>query len=259
MENLSKMIYNTHSLVSMFNRNADETKSDFLDPLSVIIMLGMIGYKQVGTKLRIVNNSICINENTIIQGIIRNISGDKRSHLKLLYDPIINACKNFLILENLSKSTHLNIIELDKQFSKTEKLKAIFRAALRGLNNLKQTYSQNDNEIIHLLTIYTNIIDKCLSEDENIVEFLDKLTELSRPKDLLMNEEYNNIIKLRSDIYSQFNNLWSVNKINMFVNIFSELETKNIVNRENIFRSIVLLLQDVHSDVKLLLKSFQQM
>jgi transcriptional regulator of heat shock response len=189
---------------------------------------------------------------------MRRITGDKRCHLKLIYEPLINACKNFLILENLSKSTHSNIIELDKEFQKTEKLKNIFKAALDGLNKLKQTYSNND-EIGNLLTIYTNIIHKCLSEDENVMEFLEKLSELSRPKDLLMNEEYNNIMRLRSDIYSQFNNLWSVNKINMFVNIFTELKTKDIVNRDNIFNSIDMLLKDVHMDVRLLLKSFQRM
>ena len=256
MENISKLFENTTLMFKTFQTKQNESKSDFLDPLSVIITLSVLKYKPVGTKLKINNNSITIHEPTIIQGLYRSMTGESKCDLKLLYEPIINVCKCFLInVECLTKSTYLKIRDKQNEFHKNEHIRQIFELAILGLKNLLQTY-KDANDIVVLLNMYTNIIDRCLSDDSTTL--LHDLEMISHPKYLIMGDEVDNMLKMKQNMYVQFNNLWTMNKINMYVTLFNELEIKTEVDKQNVFKSINLLLEDVHRDVRSLLNNFQR-
>ena len=71
-------------------------RNNLIDPLSAIIRIGMLSYKQIGTKISIQNNKIYLQNSTFLQGTLRSFYGDKKTDINILYGPIISACINYL-------------------------------------------------------------------------------------------------------------------------------------------------------------------
>jgi len=66
-------------------------KTLILEPLSTIFRLSLLQYKDKGTKLSIMNNSIRYQAPSYDQGLVRMISGDCREDLHNLYHPILKS------------------------------------------------------------------------------------------------------------------------------------------------------------------------
>jgi hypothetical protein len=62
-----------------------------LEPLSCILRMGLLNYKDDGMKISIINNSIQYHENTFYQGLWRSYNGDTREDLHNLYNPFLKA------------------------------------------------------------------------------------------------------------------------------------------------------------------------
>jgi len=85
-----------------------DKKNHLIEPMCCLIRLGILNFKDPGTKISIYDNSINYYEPNIIQGILRTWNGDNREDLHNLYNPIITALrwyypsnvfyKSFLIL-----------------------------------------------------------------------------------------------------------------------------------------------------------------
>lgn len=67
-----------------------------LDPLSVIIKLAIFSNKSVGTKFRIQDNVIYIQEPGYFQSICRLYYNVNKTEIQYLYNPIHFACLHFL-------------------------------------------------------------------------------------------------------------------------------------------------------------------
>ena len=117
-----------------------------LDPLSTVIKLAVLGKKNIGCKISIINNQIYIQENGMFQGVARYYQGVSKNDIHYLSTPIEIACKKYL--------THEKIKEIPN-------IRTIFKCSQQGLNNLMETYNIYPI-IVHCLKYYHTIIDNYL-------------------------------------------------------------------------------------------------
>lgn len=112
-----------------------------LDPMSTIVRLAILSYYPVNTKLSIHNNSLYLQEPSYVQATLRWGSGDDRSDLHNLHNPISKA--------------------LDWYDLKLPYVSHIFRLAREGLNLLIDCYkgSNESNLVCHSLNYYSKLID----------------------------------------------------------------------------------------------------
>ena len=99
-----------------------DPRNSILDPLTCIIRLGILGFKDSGTKVSVADNSIKFNHPTIFQGAKRWSMGDNREDLHNIYNPIKKVTSWF----------NLNAPEIN----------GIIRYAIRGIHLLKSSYNQ---------------------------------------------------------------------------------------------------------------------
>jgi hypothetical protein len=122
-----------------------------LDPLSVIIKLAIISNKPVGTKIRIDNNIIYLQEPGPFQAMCRYFLKNNKTDIQFIYNPIEIACKYYL----------------DKKFTQQNpKIKDLFKCAQNGLLKLIETYKSSSVMRI-CLNYYLSLIANHLEEKNN--------------------------------------------------------------------------------------------
>jgi len=89
-----------------------------LDPLSVIIKLAIVSNKPIGTKLRINNNVISLQEPGPFQAMCRYLLKSNKTDIQYLYNPIELACKHYLTKQSIQQNP---------------KIKELFKCAQNGL------------------------------------------------------------------------------------------------------------------------------
>lgn len=140
---------NTIDIIPDDNNNNNININTFiLDPLSVIIKLVIISNKPIGTKLRICNNVIYIQEPGPFQAFCRYFLKSNKTDIQYLYNPIEIACSTYL-----TKS----VIE------QNPKIKDLFKSAQNGLIKLIETY-KNSSVMRICLNYYLSIISNHLDE-----------------------------------------------------------------------------------------------
>lgn len=139
---MNNLIFNVISFSSYFSSN---DYNIILEPLSCIIRLIILKYKEEGTKISIYNNSINYDYPNNYQGIIRNVRGDSREHLHNLYNP-------------LEKS-------LEWYGKDDERYNFFYRNCVLGLRKLCNTYDKS-SIIYHTLQHYIKIIETNLEGGE---------------------------------------------------------------------------------------------
>lgn len=192
-------------------------KNDILDPLSIIIKMFIYAFKPVGTKISIGYNKLCIQENTYIQGAWRKWNGDTKNDINILLCPILYACIHYL-----------------KNEANFKIFAPIFKTALEGLTNMKQTYS--GTAIIYNIEHIVNIINLFLHA--NVAE--EKETSHSELPQHVLEEnsmvEVNSIIntdtpiyKMKENIYHHLNSCWTTHRKNILFGYVKEiLEVNNV-------------------------------
>ena len=130
------------------NNNNINVNLFILDPLSVIIKLVIISNKPVGTKLRISNNVVYIQEPGPFQAVCRYFLKSNKTDIQYLYNPIEIACEHYL-----SKQT----------IEQNPKIKDLFKSAQNGLIKLIETY-KNSSVMRICLNYYLSIISNHLEE-----------------------------------------------------------------------------------------------
>jgi hypothetical protein len=168
-------------------------KNDILDPLSIIIKLFIYSYKPAGTKISIGNNRIYIQESTYIQGIIRKINGDTKNDITILTCPVLYACLNYL------KNTETRSAYIP-----------IFKIAMEGLVNMKQTYT--GTPIIYNIEHIINIIQL----------FLDDTTSDTGGTDSVINQD-TPLFKIKEHIYHLLNDSWTTDRKNILFGYIREI------------------------------------
>jgi hypothetical protein len=122
-----------------------------LDPLSVIIKLAIISNKPIGTKLRIDNNIIYIQEPGPFQALCRYFLKSNKTDIQYLYNPIEIACCSYLTK---------NVIQ------QNPKIKELFKCAQNGILKMIDTY-RTCSVMRICLNYYLSIIANHLDEKNN--------------------------------------------------------------------------------------------
>jgi hypothetical protein len=117
---------------------SEENISNFiLDPLSVIIKLAVLSKKEIGSKICVYNNALCIQEAGIFQSLVRFVFKNNKIDIQYLYNPIYYA-----------------VIK----YGKNETVKPLFINAQKGLDILIDIYKEH-LIIVHALIFYKNLIN----------------------------------------------------------------------------------------------------
>ena len=121
ISNSSLSITTTYKMANYLYKiiNPPQKENNRLDPLTTLIKLALLPYKQEGTKLSIDSNYIHYSENTIYQFAVRKYFGDSYNDLR-----------------DLNKTLHKAVA----WFYDDTKLKYLFDNAIIGLDKLKKTY-----------------------------------------------------------------------------------------------------------------------
>ena len=155
------------------NYVSHEKKNYVIEPLSCIIRLAILAYKKKGTKISLYDNSIYLQEPGPLQGTLRWITRNNRNDIQFLLSPINKAILKYGKKDDKSEVMH-------------EQLMNIFRLAIKGLQNLKYSYSKHSygNLTTHSIDLYISNLKQCikgsvmLSDDDDDDEE-DKKTYLS--------------------------------------------------------------------------------
>lgn len=181
-------------------------KNDTIDPLTVIIKLFICAYKQIGTKISILNNKLIIQNSGIFQGTVRTIYRDSKNDINILFFPIIFACKFYLSRNN--KPRFINL----------------FNKILDTFEKLKKTYQ--GNEIIYNIDQLKNVIMSFVETDD--FDPIQILSTFESPGG-----------KIKQDIYKHLNNIWTEKRLNIIFGYVDEiLETTNKELVDNLIYSL---------------------
>ena len=120
-----------------------DPRNSILDPMTCIVRLGILGFKDCGTKVSVADNSIKFNNPNIFQGAKRWSMGDNREDLHNIYNPI----KKIVSWFNLNSPEIYGIIKF----------------AIRGIHLLKSSYNQN-SIVSHTLNLYIQELEIALQK-----------------------------------------------------------------------------------------------
>lgn len=196
--------------------NKDMNLTPFvLDPLSVIIKLAIISNKPVGTKFRVNQHTIHIQETGLWQSTVRMYFGNNKTEIQYLYNPIYLACCQYLSL---------------KFIDKTPNISKLFRSAIKGLENLKETY-KTCPVIVLCLNYYV-----CLIEN-----FLDQIFTDSLFKKDMMSSFY------KGDDMALLTSYWTSDRIKIVLDIIDFLYKEYAA--ANYVQSLEIFMHNVDADV----------
>ena len=125
-----------------------EDTTNVINYNSIILDLGILGKLEIGYKLRILENSIVIDDR-YLQSIQRALTGDDRTSTIEYINKLIASSeilKNKLILDIKKETVNNNssVINRNLNFQLTELIEKL-KCAEKGLENLKKTYDYDIN------------------------------------------------------------------------------------------------------------------
>lgn len=198
--------YSGTGLSLLFHQINNNAKTlDYLDPITTIIKLGLIGYKNIGTKIGIHDHMVCIQDQSMFQCVHRFVNRDDRNQLYQIKFPIIYF--RGLILEYIKHE------QCPHEFFKT-----IETLAIQGLKRLKLTYGNADS----IGSIITNCLDN----------YLNILTEQSTEQDFQHNLTLT-INPMVLSVYDQYLQKWTLNDFNILTQLLYSLSTKTDKKTQN--------------------------
>ena len=199
-------------------------KSDVIDPFALIVVLALLSYYPIGSKISINNNRIYIQEKAMYQGIQRYMHGDICTDINILFMPIEYALNNYLLSADRNK-----FIEL-------------FKKSSLGLSQLLKTYQGKTISftIKKLIDLFDEYININIDDQDNLYE--------NQSNDYSLIKKNPNIDKIKINIYEQIKNAWTNERYNIVFELFNQLEKKNSYDRSNILDSIESYIRDVESD-----------
>ena len=182
-----------------------------LDPLSVIIKLSIISNKPIGTKLRIDNNIIYLQEPGPFQAVCRYFFKSNKTDIQYLYNPIEIACKNYLVKSVIQQNP---------------KIKDLFICAQNGILRLIDTYKYCSVMRI-CLNYYLSLISNHLEEKNNETLF----------------RKYNMTPFYSQEVIDKSSKIWTQDKIKIILNLTTFLSNDesaetNVKSLETIMNGI---------------------
>lgn len=190
-----------------------------LDPLSVIIKLTIISNKPIGTKLRIDNNIIYLQEPGPFQALCRYFLKSNKTDIQYLYNPIEIACKNYLTKTVIQQNP---------------KIKDLFKCAQNGILKLIETYKSCSVMRI-CLNYYLSLISNYLEDKNN-----DSLFRKDN-----MSPFYT------ADILDNLSKIWTQDKIKIVLNLTTFLSNDD--SAETNVKSLETIIDGIDRQVNQLL------
>ncbi len=151
-------LYNT--MMVQFQNNS---KNLILEPLSCVLKLIILQYKERGTKISVSNNSILFNEPNYAQGIIRMFANDCREDLHNLYHPLLKAIEWYPLQE----------------------YKSLYEECNKGLELLKEVYDDNTtihHTISHYMAIVSGTNTQSVPDTNPIIDTLKDIWQVEEIK-----------------------------------------------------------------------------
>ena len=267
-----------HSIKSIFQKTAE--RNVIIDPFSCLIKLSLLRFLDSGTKISIYKNRIHFNAPTYTQGFIRFLYGDNREHLHNLYLPIKKCVEwfwndknsdmtymfnNAVVGLKMLKTAYGNydtiqhtinyftIILMQKNASLISKLgigsldidmltNNILDEDSKKTDSINETENiKNDNNMNNMNTINSNKKkqidskkqnDSRQQNDNNDKGFKGAEAPLAGA---LVTEAL-----AAKDIHKFLFDLWNQREINIVINLYKEMESKQISSdRDNIYANIM--------------------
>jgi len=202
--NYYHMFYN-----ALFSEN--KNKKIILEPISCIVKLILLNYKENGTKISISNNSIDFYEPSHFQGFLRNINGDGREDLHNLYNPIIKSLEWY-------------------PPSKGEVYRYFYTKCKSGIEKLLSSYDK-ESTISRTLDLYCKILNDSLEDIEKVLNDSEKEPSplLDRLRDFWKKEEIDLIYNLLQIIENSSNDIEKNTYIGNVINTVS-MKEKNLAD-----------------------------
>ena len=199
------MKYGSAGVSLLWGQLSHATSFDYLDPITTVIKLCLIGYKNIGTKIGITNHMLLIQDPSLLQGLTRFIHGDDRNQLYQIRWPIVyfKGLQLGYIESTLSETDRLFLADLD-------------RRALAGLQRLKITYNTN------IGSITTNSLDnyvEILSEPYTTESFTKDSSTIFTP--MIMN------------IYQEYLKKWTPDDFQIIQQLFQAIDKKQDRKAQN--------------------------
>lgn len=132
-----------------------ENEIQILEPISALIKLAIIYFKNEGTKLAISNHSIFVQSPGPLQGTKRWLFGNTREELHQLLKPIYR-CTQILDPES------------------DPNIKDLYKFAILGLKNLKKSYGGGSSTISHTIDLYITILQSNLLDQSIYIDSFSK-------------------------------------------------------------------------------------
>jgi hypothetical protein len=213
------MNYLTNSQNLMPDDNNSNLHLYILDPLSVIIKLAIISNKPIGTKIRIDNNIIYLQEPGPFQAVCRYVLKSNKTDIQYLYNPIELACNKYLTKTVIQQHP---------------KIKDLFKCAQNGILKLIETYKTCSVMRI-CLNYYLSLIANYLDEKNNDTLFR---------KDG-MSPFYT------SEILEKLSKIWTQEKIKIVLNLTTFLSSDD--SAETNVKSLETIIDGIDKQVNQLL------
>jgi hypothetical protein len=188
-----------------------------LDPLSVIIKLAILSNKPIGTKIRIDNNIIYLQEPGHFQAFCRYLLKNNKTDIQYLYNPIEMACQMYLTKTVITQNP---------------KIPDIFKCAQNGLLKLIETY-KNCSVIRICINYYFTLISNHLEEKKNDALFRkDNMTPFYTP-----------------ELINKLTKIWIQDKIIIVLNLTTYLSSND--NAETDVKSLETIMDGIDKQVSL--------
>lgn len=214
-----KILKNAYAFINSFTKTDTQEDNQILEPLSTMIMLSIISFKNVGTKIAISDNKIYIHPPNVIQGAVRWTFGNNREEVHYLLKPIFRA---------------LNIYSL--LIHEKEEVRIIFEYSVKGLRLLKDSYNNTSSVLCHAIDLYINLINSALKNNTSNSVEVDTFKELDSIKDKLQLSQ-----KTRVNLDNFFKGLWDDQEIKLISTMLQLAET-NITETKSYIGAIESIL-----------------
>ena len=140
---MNKFILKTSlQYITMNNLQTQKERSDMiLEPLQVMVQLGLLSFCPIGTKVSVSENLLHLQQPSYIQGALRWWGNDNKDDLYYLFHAIRRYYKWYKP-QNTKIYNH------------------ILALAIKGISKLTETYSKTDKtSITHTLSLYKNVLE----------------------------------------------------------------------------------------------------
>ncbi len=187
--------------ITMNSLQSQKERSDMiLEPLQVMIQLGLLSFCPTGTKVSVSDNLLHLQQPSYVQGVVRWWQSDNKDDLYYLFHAIRRYYKWYKPQNN---KVYNHILTL----------------AIKGISKLTETYSKTDKtSITHTLNLYKNVLglenpDLFKNTEESSVNIDNVFEKITSIYDERLLRAVFNTFKLMQDEKNENNIQWYLQAI----------------------------------------------